>query len=184
MVALVPVAAASCCFYAYIVGGVFGLMGRLAEERHAFTSELTRLNAFMRYHNLDNAMRVKIREFLHFKWGQKLRAGVEVRQLALSTGLTEAVYAHTHIPNLSLLPQLRYASVQFLAKICEHMKPNAYSSGDFIIPCAPSQALPALYERSGAFLSRCALALSSCNPSRSQGALTHQDPCMQAWATC
>lgn len=68
--ALVPVAAASCCFYVYIVGGVFGLMGRLAEEQHIITSELTKLNSFMSYHNLDNAMRIKIREFLHQMEGE------------------------------------------------------------------------------------------------------------------
>jgi hypothetical protein len=151
MVVMMPVAAASCCLYAYIaascclyayiVGGVFGLLAKMAEENDAFFGELEKLNHFMRHHNLSKAMRLKLREFVHFRWRQRRRCTVEVYKLELSSGLATSVFCHTHIPHIQKLHAFQSTSMNFLAAICGRLQINVFSPHDKIIRCAAPHAL-------------------------------------------
>ena len=61
--------------YAYLVAAVCGIISRMDEEVQFFYHEMDQLNRFMRMRELPQALRVKLRDYLHFRWDQQQMQG-------------------------------------------------------------------------------------------------------------
>ena len=125
--------AACCATYAYLIGGVFALLSAMHADNEAFATELDRLNQFMRYRNLPQALRIKLREFLHFRWRERRLRGGDIADLALTPSLSTAVYQYTHIPLLQGLHAFRGVPEEFLVTLCSRMCMCMFSAQDMII---------------------------------------------------
>lgn len=133
MQVIVPVA---CCgFYAYVIGVVFALLSAMHVENEEFITELDNLNQFMRYRNLPTQLRVKLRDFVHFRWRERRLKGSDMSDLALTSSLSTAIYQFTHIPLLKSLHPFRGVANDFLITLCERMSMCMFSSQDMIIRC-------------------------------------------------
>lgn len=129
----VVVPAACCGFYAYVIGGVFALLSAMHAENEAFVRELENLNQFMCYRNLPTALRVKLRDFLHFRWRERRHRGSDMNDLALTPNLSTAIFGYTHIPLLKSLHPFKDITDDFLTTLCEHLSMCMFSSQDMII---------------------------------------------------
>lgn len=128
---IIPVAC--CAFYAYVIGGVFALLSAMHAENEVFITELDNLNQFMRYRNLPPPLRVKLRDFLHFRWRERRLRGSDIDDLALTPSLSTAIYHFTHIPILKSLHPFRGIVDDFLTTLCDRMSMCMFSSQDMII---------------------------------------------------
>lgn len=124
---------ACCAMSAYVIGGIFALLSAMHAENESFITELDHLNRFMRYRNLPQALRVKLRDFLHFRWRERRLRGGDMTDLALGSTLSTAVYQFTHIPLLQGLHPFRGVSQEFLATLCSRMRICMFSSQEMII---------------------------------------------------
>eukprot|EP00892_Ulva_mutabilis_P006693 jgi/Ulvmu1/4396/UM002_0121.1 len=134
---------ACCGMYAYVIGGTFALLSAMHAENEAFVTELDHLNQFMRYRNLPQSLRIKLRDFLHFRWRERRLRGGDMTDLALTPTLATAVYQFTHIPLLQSLHPFRGVSQDFLITLSSRMCMCMFSSQDMII--RPGRPVPAMH---------------------------------------
>lgn len=114
-----------------------GVIARMDEDSQAFTREIDSLNKFLKARNIPQPLRVKLREYVHFRWSEKRARGAEVADVlqSMSSDLAAQVYTVTHVPILQQLHCFTSTSVEFLAALCSKFQVNLFSPEDMIIKC-------------------------------------------------
>lgn len=140
--------------YAYLVGAICGILARMDEENQMFYREMDQLNRFMRHRALPQRLRVKLRDYLHFRWGESRAQGANYASIMehMSSHLSIQVYSHIHVPVLQQLHVFKFASAEFLAALCAKFETKIFGPEDMIIKCAPAfmHALAVAFEAASA----------------------------------
>lgn len=114
-----------------------GVIARMDEDSQAFTREIDLLNKFLKARIIPQPLRVKLRDYVHFRWSEKRARGAEVADVlqSMSSDLAAQVYTVTHVPILQQLHCFTSTSVEFLAALCSKFQVNLFSPEDMIIKC-------------------------------------------------
>lgn len=114
-----------------------GVIARMDEDSQAFTREIDLLNRFLRARDIPQPLRVKLRDYVHFRWNEKRARGAEVADVlqSMSSDLAAQVYTVTHVPILQQLHCFTSTSVEFLATLCSKFEVHLFSPEDMIIKC-------------------------------------------------
>lgn len=127
--------------YAYLVGAICGVLARMDENNQMFYQEIDQLNRFMRHRGLPQALRVKLRDYLHFRWAEQRTNGSSYAEVMqnMSNNLSVQVYAHIHVPVMQQLYVFHGVSSAFLATLCSQFQVELFSPEDIITKCAPAR---------------------------------------------
>jgi Ion channel len=121
--------------YAYLVGAVCGIIARMDEANQAFIMEMDLLNRFLRAWNIPQALRVKLRDYVQFRWREKRVRGSNASDVmhSMSADLAAQVYTISHVPLLQQLYCFKHSSTTFLAALCGRLEAHMFSPEDMIV---------------------------------------------------
>jgi len=132
MIFAVMVMALGVGMFGYVIGNVAHIIANLHPSRARYVETMERINAFMEYRGLPNALQHRIREYHGYRWEKRLGFDESAIVDDLPPSLQAEVSLFLKKDVIEKVPLFKGAGADLIRDIALAMHPAVYLPGDYI----------------------------------------------------
>ncbi|MBU0927700.1 MAG: ion transporter [Spirochaetes bacterium] len=119
--------------YGLVIGNIAGLIANIDVAKSQYREKLDRINAFLKYRNIPDALRRKINDYYSYLWATR-KGYNEIEFLHdLPVALKESVALHLNKEIIERVPLFEKAEPSLIRDIILQLEPAVFTPGDYIV---------------------------------------------------